>query len=106
MAIHYSNGVGKLYDKEMDKPVAEVKYQLIETDSTKYAPKKWWGEFSTNREIKRLANYVIELEDSRKGECVITTNAQAKGKAVSRHHYRFNGRGKLGRYLSFRSQGL
>ncbi len=105
MAIHYSNGVGKLYEKESDNPIAEAKYQLIETDPTKYTRKLWWGEFTTTRQIKKLGNYILELEDSRKGECVVSTNA-AEGKKLSvRYHYRFNGRGKLGKHL-FRSQGL
>ena len=43
MGIHYSNGLGRLYDKDIERPIAEVKYQLIETDATKYTPKKWWG---------------------------------------------------------------
>ena len=98
MAIHYSNGVGRLYDKEMDKPVAEVKYQLIETDPTKYTHKKWWGEFSSVRQIKQSGNFILELEDSRKGECVIIANTQMKKGTV--HHYHFNGRGKLGRHIS------
>ena len=96
MALHYSNGVGRLYDKEIEKPVATVKYQLIETDPTKYTKKKWWGDFSTNREIKRLGNYIIELEDRRKGECIISPNTEVKKGRSSRYYYHLNGRGKLG----------
>jgi hypothetical protein len=100
MAIHYSNGIGRIFETESDDPVAEVKYQLIETDSTKYTRKKWWGEFSTKREIKRLGKYVIQVEDGRKGECVINTNTEGKRRIVSQYYYRFNGRGALGRRFS------
>ena len=108
MAVHYSNGIGKLYDKEIERPIAEVRYQLIETDPTKYTPKKWWGEFSTNRDIKHRGDsvYILELEDSRKGECFVNINTQERKRSASHHHYRFNGRGKLGRHLSIGSQGL
>ncbi len=102
MAIHYNSGVGKLYEKESNNPLAEVKYQLIETDPTKYTRKLWWGEFTTIRQIKKLGNYILELEDSRKGECVISTNASDRKKLLTQYHYRFNGRGKLGRRSSLR----
>ena len=100
MAIRYSNGVGQLYEKEGGRPVAEIKYRLIETDPTKYTRKLWWGEFTTIRQIKKLGNYMLELEDSRKGECVISTNAPGRRKLTTHYHYRFNGRGKLGRRIS------
>ena len=55
MAICYSNGIGKLYEKESENPLAEVKYQPIETNPTKYTLKLWWGEFITTRHIKNSA---------------------------------------------------
>ena len=97
MAIHYSNGFGTLYDKEEGETVAEIKYLLIETDQTTYSPKKWWGEFSTNREIKQLGNYLIKFENDRKSECVISINTERKKGTASNYHYRFHGRGKLGK---------
>ena len=101
MAIRYTNGIGKIYDKEIQQPISDVTYQLIETDKTKYTPKKWWGEFSAKREIKRLGNYILELDDGRKGECVIIANTEGGKGPGAHHHYRFNGRGALGRHLSF-----
>ncbi len=106
MGIHYDNGLGLLYGKEIDKPITKVNYQLIETDPTKYTRKKWWGEFSTSKEIKRAGNYVIELEDGRKGECVIFTNHELKQGRGSQYFYHFNGRSALGRLLSNREQRL
>lgn len=99
MSIHYSNGFGTVYDKEFGQTVAEIKYLLIETDQTRYAPKKWWGEFSTNREIKQLGNYMIKFEDGRKSECVISINPERKRGTASNYYYRFYGRGRLGRRL-------
>ncbi len=53
MAIHYSNGTGQLHNKESNQPIAQINYRLIETDPIKYTKKKWWGGFSTSKEIKR-----------------------------------------------------
>ena len=105
MAIRYSNGIGKLYDTESQQPIGDVKYQITEFDKTRYTPNKWWGEFSTKREIKRPGKYIIELEDTRKGECVVTANTEAPKGSRSQFHYyyHFNGRGKLGRHFSLGS---
>lgn len=98
MSIHYSNGFGTLYGKEDGETTAEVKYMLIETDPTRYTAKKWWGEFSTNREMKRPGNYMFKFEDGRRSECVISTNTERKRETTSNYYYRFYGRGRLGKH--------
>ena len=103
MAIHYSSGFGKLYNKETGETILDINYQLIETDQTRYTNKKWWGEFSTKQEIEPVGMYIIEFNDSRKGECIVTINSEIserrrKGERLALHYYcRFYGRGKLGR---------
>jgi hypothetical protein len=96
MAVRYSNGSGVIIDKEMNKPITDIRYQMMETDKTKYTNGKWWGEFSTKKEIKRPGNYILEFEDSRKGECIVSVNSEA-ARSTSRFHYSFFGRGALGR---------
>jgi hypothetical protein len=103
MALHYSSGFGKLYDKEMGETVFDINYQLIETEQTKYTNKKWWGEFSTKKEINPVGKYIIEFNDSRRGECIVTINSEIserrrKGEKLALHYFcRFYGRGRLGR---------
>ena len=100
MAIHYSNGLGQLYDKETKQPITQVSYRLIETDPTKYTKKKWWGELSSAKEIKETKDSVIfriEFEDSRDGECAVWVNTEADSETAQRFNYHFNGRGRLGR---------
>ena len=97
MSLHYSNGSGFLYDKEPEKPAADIQYYLRETDGTKYTSKKWWGGFSTKRGIERLGNYQIQFDGGRKGTCVIVNSDTPVEKNVShRYHYLFYGRGRLG----------
>ena len=100
MAVHYSGGFGKLYGKETGETILDINYQLIETDQTIYTNKKWWGEFSTKREIDPVSMYIIEFADSRKGECVVITDSERRREGerlASNYFYRFNGRGRLGR---------
>ena len=108
MGIHFSNGLGFLYVKEMDQPIAKVSYQLTETDPTKYTKKKWWGELYTNKEVKsvnEVGTHRIEFEDGRKGECVIWVNTEAKQGRSSHFYYHFNGRSKLSRDSRDRRRG-
>ena len=105
MAIHYSNGLGQLFDKESKQPVSQVNYRLIETDPTKYTKKRWWGELSAGKQIKETKNSVIfriEFEDGRDGECAVWVNTESQESSGGQlFSYHFNGRGKLGR--DFRS---
>jgi hypothetical protein len=99
MTVHYSNGFGKLYDKDTGVVILNINYQLIETDKTIYTNKKWWGEFSTKQGMEPVSTYIIEFADSRKGECIVTTNSEIRQGGVSltsNYYYRFYGRGKLG----------
>jgi hypothetical protein len=105
MAIHYDNGIGQLHIKENKRPIAQIKYKLVETDATKYTKKKWWGEFSTNREIKEIKDTItfrIELENGREGDCVVWADTESKKERSSpqQYNYHFNGRGKLGHEFS------
>jgi hypothetical protein len=102
MALHFSGGIGIIYDKEIEQPIAKVSYQLIETDPTKYTKKKWWGDFYTSKEVKRTGIFRIELEDGRSGECVVWTDTEIKQDSASHYHYHFNGRSKLSRNLRWR----
>ena len=97
MALHYSSGIGNLYDKEINKPISRINYQLIEIDPTKYTNKKWWGEFYSSKIIKKSGVYRIELEDGKSGDCVICVKDDFAQDKASQFHYHFNGRGKLGR---------
>ena len=93
MALHYSNGIGYLFDKLSAKAVAEIKYRLIETDPTRYTHKKWWGEFSTSDKVQQSGGYLIELEDGRKGDCIISVNTEHKDR--KQHYFSFYGRGSI-----------
>ncbi len=96
MAIRFSSGTGNLIDKDLNKPLSIIQYNLLETSPTKYTSGKWWGEISIKKELKKTGNFIMEMEDGRKGECVISGDNQNKGTA-SNYFYSFFGRGKLGK---------
>ena len=100
MAIRYTGGSGKLYDKETGETVLNINYQLIETDQTIYTNKKWWGDFSIKQEIDPASMYIIEFADGRKGDCIVITDSEKRREGqrlASNYFYRFYGRGRLGR---------
>ena len=90
--------MGALYDKETpDFPVARINFSLMETDSSKYTKKKWWGEFNSSEKLRHLGDFLIGFDDSRKGVCIVMANTEATSKATKIWYYRFNGRGALGK---------
>ena len=93
MALHYSSGIGNVFDKNQGKNIADIKYHLIESDPTIYTRKKWWGDFSTTGKISTTGDYRIEMEDGRMGDCIISVNTEHKDKRQL--YYNFFGRGKL-----------
>ena len=96
MAIHYRNGIGRLFDKGQEEAIVEIKYQLMETDATKYTVKKWWGEFSCGQRLEQPKDYRMELEDGRKGDCIVSGNIPSQRRIAAQHYYSFFGRGPIG----------
>jgi len=96
MSLHYSNGLGMLYEKDSDLFIDKVNYQLVESDATRYTRKRWWGELISAREIKNTGtSFILEMADGRRGECFVYPNQELLQKAA-RHFYHFNGRSRLG----------
>ena len=52
MAIHFSNGIGTLFDKDPDMLITQINYHLSETEAIKYTTRKLWGEFQSNKKLK------------------------------------------------------
>ena len=73
MAAHVTRGRGKLYEIYSEELVSEVNYQIHEELTTEGKLEKWWGELTLvdNIRIQDGDKYVIELEDKRKGRCLL-----------------------------------
>ena len=96
MSLHYSGGIGALFDKDSELNICKVDYQLMETEATKYTQKRWWGEFKCTKKLDKSGTFRIELEDGRKGDCVVWNESDSVQNKAAFFSYHFNGRGKLG----------
>ncbi|AGG08238.1 hypothetical protein [Dehalococcoides mccartyi] len=102
MSIKYTSGLGHIYLKDVDKPLADVQYNLMETNSSQYTSAKWWGEITSSKELKP-AEYIFEAEDGRKGSVVISLTTPP-GRKLPKYRYLVNGRGSLGNLHNKRGQ--
>jgi hypothetical protein len=64
-------GKGKIYDSS-ENYLDEVTYEIRHKSPTEPAGPEWWGEITPDRDIIPIGNYIIELEDGRRGPCITT----------------------------------
>ena len=65
-------GKGKIYDSS-ENLIDEVTYE-IHIKSNKPAGAEWWGEITPQKDIMPVGNYILEMEDGRRGSCVTQMN--------------------------------
>ncbi|MEN8614326.1 hypothetical protein ABFB09_03440 [Dehalogenimonas sp. THU2] len=94
MTVRYSGGTARLYAKDIEKPVADVRYQMMFTQGTKFTRMKWWGDFYASKELKNTGEFIMEFEDGSRGEVFVHTGGAPQSKS-GRYQYSFNGRGRL-----------
>jgi hypothetical protein len=63
-------GKGKIYDSS-ENYLDEVTYEIFHKSSTDSAEPEWYGEITTSKAIMPVGRYIIELDDGRKGPCII-----------------------------------
>ncbi|AKG53875.1 hypothetical protein DGWBC_1222 [Dehalogenimonas sp. WBC-2] len=95
MSIRYNGGTARLYSKDTEKSVADIRYQMMSTEATRFTRMRWWGDFSANKELRTLGDFVMEFEDGSRGEVFVYSSGAPQGKS-GRFLYTFNGRGRLG----------
>ena len=64
------NGIGKLYDADGTEVIAIISHQVWEKPGAN-DNSEWGGEFLIDRVIWPSGEYVIELENGRRGTCTI-----------------------------------
>ena len=98
MSTSSNRGKGILYQAYDDNPIAEIGYQIHEEFYLDNSPGRWWGELTLAQkvEIHEGDRYMIELEDKRKGRCILKrrTNKAVVG-VPPRYFYLFQGREPL-----------
>ena len=77
MAANVISGRGKLYKANSEKLISEVSYKIHEELTTEGTLNRWWGELAPTDSIRIEGGeeFVIELEDGRKGRCYLQRRA-------------------------------
>ena len=94
MSTNILRGAGRLRTSKDEEVVATVTYQLWETPPTEDTPGEWWGTFTLDHMINK-GEYIIELEDGRKGTCSIRANIQRVRGLGNIYRYNCQGSGLL-----------
>ncbi len=82
---------GKLYSSSDEKFISNVSYQFHHED-----PHQWWGELTLTDalRIKDGGGYLLELEDCRKGRCILKKRVNRAVTGVPpRYVFHFAGNG-------------
>ena len=84
-------GKGKIYDSSKNY-IDEVTYDIYHKSPTEPNEAEWWGEITPNKDIMPAGNYIIELDDGRKGPCIIKTKTTSSfGLVVDSYDLEGNG---------------
>ena len=89
------NGTGKLYDAEGKKVIAIVSHQIWKKPQTEHALGEWGGDVTIDRIIWPSGEYILELEDGRKGTCRIDIEQQSVTGCPVIYRYGLKGSGAL-----------
>ena len=87
-------GTGNLRASNDENFVAAITYQLWERPPTENTLGEWWGNFALDHIIDS-GEYIIELEDGRKGTCSIRANIQRVRGLGNIYRYNCQGSGLL-----------
>jgi hypothetical protein len=94
MSTDVFRGAGSLRAPDDKGFIAAITYQLWEKPPTETARGEWWGNFTLDH-IIGSGEYIIELEDGRRGTCSIRANIQRVRGIGNIYRYNFEGSGLL-----------
>ena len=86
-------GKGRIYDSNKNY-IDEVTYDIYHQSPTESTVGKWWGEVTPNKGIILAGNYIIELDDGRKGPCILNIKTTSSFELVI-DTYNLEGNGPL-----------
>jgi len=93
MSTQLIRGTGNIYDAEGKQVIEIVNYQVWEKPQTEYTLGEWWGSFIPETEHRFVqGEYILELQDKRKGKIIIT---HIKAQSGAPNYYQFQGSGPL-----------
>lgn len=79
-------GKGKIYDSH-ENYLDEVTYEIQYQSPAGSNGEEWWGEITPDNGIMPVGNYIIELNDGRRGQCVIRMKTNSSfGLVIDTYH--------------------
>ena len=79
-------GKGKIYDIN-ENYIDEVTYDIYDRSSSESFIVEWQGEITPGNGIMPVGNHIIELDDGRRGACIISIKATSSfGLVVDRYN--------------------
>jgi hypothetical protein len=66
--MQISRGKGKIYDSS-ENYLDEVTYEIHQKSPAESDGREWWGEITLDKCVMLAGNYIIELDDGRRGLC-------------------------------------
>lgn len=87
--MKFLTGSGKLSDGDGKGVIAAIDYRIWEKSG------EWGGEFTMDRIIWPAGEYIIEMEDGRRGTCVIDLEQTVHNGCPIIYRYGLEGRGIL-----------
>ena len=93
MSTGILRGTGSIRTSDDKELVAAIIYQLWEKPETS-TRERWWGSFTLDHLIGS-GEYIIELEDGRKGICYISGRMQWMRGLATVYPHSFQGSGSL-----------
>ena len=96
MTTYVANGTGRLYEAEGKESIAMIAYRIYRNPATEQRDEEWWGGFALEYAIAEPGEYTLELEDGRKGICLVEMRkAQELPGSLTFYHYSLKGIGVL-----------
>jgi hypothetical protein len=88
-------GKGKIYDNS-ENYLDEIIYEIHQKSPAESDGKEWWGEITLDKCIILTGNYIIELNDGRRGPCVASMKTHSSF-GLAFDSYNLEGTGSLTR---------
>jgi hypothetical protein len=90
------NGTGTLYDVDEKETLATIAYRIYRNPATEQKREEWWGGFSLSAPLAELEEYLLELEDGRRGNCAVSLRSVSRlSESLIFYHYDIRGTAAL-----------
>lgn len=88
-------GAGRLRTPDGNELIANINYRVWWQPETRSTTESWSGEIMVDQDVETHGEYIIELENGRKGRCFLSTSFKSMLGLGAGYHYNLRGVGSL-----------